>query len=446
MTAAGEPLRDCEVVSYLLNGLNSEYESFVISVTTKATLISSAELFNLNQTRINNFRNHPLFIHQYSCPLSEVRTQCSNLLFRTSETQGKCREIMEYMYSTTILLLLLTIFLVLFDEISAKVPAIIVFGDSSVDAGNNNQIPTIARSNFEPYGRDFKGGKATGRFSNGRITTDFIAEAFGLKPIIPAYLDPSYNIADFATGVTFASAGTGYDNATSSVLSVIPLWKELEYYKDYQKKLRSYLGESEADKRISEALHVMSLGTNDFLENYYSFPGGRQSQFSVTRYEDYLIGIATNFIKALYGLGARKISLGGLPPMGCLPLERATNIMGGNGCNDRYNNVSMEFNEKLKKLTVELNKELSGIKLVFSNPYYVLLHIIKKPSSYGFEVTSVACCATGMFEMGYSCNRDDLFTCTDANKYVFWDAFHPTQKTNSIVSNYVVKKVLAEFL
>lgn len=47
MTAAGEPLRDSEVVSYLLNGLNSEFEAFVISVTTRATPISSAEPFNL---------------------------------------------------------------------------------------------------------------------------------------------------------------------------------------------------------------------------------------------------------------------------------------------------------------------------------------------------------------------------------------------------------------
>lgn len=102
----------------------------------------------------------------------------------------------------------------------AEVPAVIVFGDSSVDAGNNNFIPTIARSNFEPYGRDFEGGKPTGRFSNGRIPIDFISEALGIKPYVPAYLDPKYNISDFATGVTFASAATGYDNATSDVLVI----------------------------------------------------------------------------------------------------------------------------------------------------------------------------------------------------------------------------------
>ena len=113
--------------------------------------------------------------------------------------------------------------LILVAESRAKVPAVIVFGDSSVDAGNNNRISTVLKSNFEPYGRDFTGGRPTGRFSNGRIPPDFISEAFGLKPTVPAYLDPNYNISDFATGVCFASAGTGYDNQTSDVL-VSPHW------------------------------------------------------------------------------------------------------------------------------------------------------------------------------------------------------------------------------
>lgn len=99
-----------------------------------------------------------------------------------------------------------------------KFPAVIVFGDSSVDSGNNNKIATVLKSNFRPYGRDFYGGHPTGRFCNGRVPPDFISEALGIKPYVPAYLDPSYSIKDFATGVCFASAGTGYDNATSDVL------------------------------------------------------------------------------------------------------------------------------------------------------------------------------------------------------------------------------------
>ncbi|XP_014502571.1 GDSL esterase/lipase At2g04570 [Vigna radiata var. radiata] len=335
--------------------------------------------------------------------------------------------------------------LFLVGETVARVPSVIVFGDSSVDAGNNNFIPTIARSNFQPYGRDFEGGKATGRFCNGKIPTDFISESFGLRPYVPAYLDPKYNISDFANGVTFASAATGYDNATSDVLSVIPLWKQLEYYKGYQKNLSAYLGESKAKETITDALHLTSLGTNDFLENYYTMPG-RASQYTPQQYQIFLAGIAENFIRSLYELGARKISLGGLPPMGCLPLERTTNIAGGNDCVARFNNIALEFNDRLKNLTVKLNQELPGIKLVFSNPYYIMLNIIRKPELYGFESTSVACCATGMFEMGYACSRGQMFSCTDASKYVFWDSFHPTEKTNSIVAKYMVLRVLYQFL
>ncbi|CAK9184071.1 unnamed protein product [Ilex paraguariensis] len=341
--------------------------------------------------------------------------------------------------------LLITQILMLCGNSEAKIPAIIVFGDSSVDAGNNNQIPTIARSNFEPYGRDFLGGQPTGRFSNGRIPTDFISQAVGLKPTVPAYLDPAYSISDFALGVSFASAGSGYDNATSDVLSVIPLWKELEYYKDYQRKLRAFLGEQKAHETVTEALYVMSLGTNDFLENYYTLRD-RRSQFTVDQYQDFLIGIAGTFITNLYGLGARKISLGGLPPMGCLPLERATNFANGNECVESYNIVAMSFNDKLRGLVMKLNRELAGIKLVLSNPYYVLLHIIRKPAFYGFDMTAMGCCSTGMFEMGYTCNQYNPLTCTDANKFVFWDAFHPTEKTNKIISDHMVKTALFKFL
>ncbi|KAE8678191.1 GDSL esterase/lipase [Hibiscus syriacus] len=102
----------------------------------------------------------------------------------------------------------------------AKVPTIIVFEESSVDSRNNNVISTLLKSNFRPYGRDFYDGQPTGRFCNGRISPDFISAAFGLKPAIPTYLDPTYNIFDFATGVCFASTGTGYNNATSKVLAM----------------------------------------------------------------------------------------------------------------------------------------------------------------------------------------------------------------------------------
>lgn len=330
-------------------------------------------------------------------------------------------------------------------EARSNVTSIIVFGDSSVDTGNNNQISTIARSNFEPYGRDFPGGKPTGRFSNGRVATDFISEAFGIKPAVPPYLDPAYNISDFANGVCFASAATGYDNATSNVLDVIPLWKQLKYFQDYQKKLRQYLGSDKANSTLTEALYMISLGTNDFLENYYVL-SRRSSQYNIGQYESFLARIAESFVREIYNLGGRKISLGGIVPMGCMPLERSMNAMSGSGCVEEYNKVAKDFNGKLQALIPKLRAELSGMRLVFSNIYDVILQAIQQPSLYGFENVAVGCCATGMFEMGYLCDRYNPFTCKNATKYVFWDSFHPTERMNQIIAEHVMRTSLAEFV
>jgi hypothetical protein len=56
----------------------------------------------------------------------------------------------------------------------SKISAVFVFGDSIVDPGNNNNRITEARADFPPYGQDFPGGKATGRFSNGKVPGDML--------------------------------------------------------------------------------------------------------------------------------------------------------------------------------------------------------------------------------------------------------------------------------
>lgn len=158
----------------------------------------------------------------------------------------------------------------------------------------------------------------------------------------------------------------------------------MEYYKEYQKKLNAHVGDQRANTIISESVYLISMGTNDFLENYYTLPN-RRRQYSVNQYQDYLVGIAEWLVKQLYSLGARKVSLGGLPPMGCLPLERTTSYFTGNGntCNDDYNKVAIVFNWKLSGLVKRLNSELPGSKIVLSNPYAIFLHIVRKPSAYG---------------------------------------------------------------
>lgn len=55
-----------------------------------------------------------------------------------------------------------------------KVPANFVFGDSLVDAGNNNYLVTLSKANYDPNGIDF--GSPTGRFTNGRTIVDIVCK------------------------------------------------------------------------------------------------------------------------------------------------------------------------------------------------------------------------------------------------------------------------------
>ncbi|KAF3338618.1 GDSL esterase/lipase [Carex littledalei] len=330
-------------------------------------------------------------------------------------------------------------------ETEAKVPALIVFGDSTVDAGNNNVLPTALKANFPPYGRDFMDTrKPTGRFSNGRVATDFYSEMYGLRSFVPAYLDPEYGIEDFAVGVCFASAGTGIDPATARVVSVIPLLKQVELFDEYQARLEGYLGAEMAKKTISEGVYVISIGTNDFIENYYAFSTPRVLEFTPERYVQFLIDLAREFIVQIYMLGARKIGFTGLSGMGCLPFERNRNPMWGSPCIETYNNIAIDFNSKLQQMTDELNNALPDLQLRVAHLYDFVANIIQNPSLYGFEEAQYGCCGTGTYELGYLCNEYTP-ACTDASKYVFWDAVHPTEKTSMIVAEYLMNTTFSEF-
>ncbi|KAK9089782.1 hypothetical protein Scep_028864 [Stephania cephalantha] len=359
-----------------------------------------------------------------------------------------CSSSWQIIHPKLVLLLLLPLLVYFGNKTEAhykNIPAVIVFGDSTVDAGNNNFIDTIAKGNFAPYGRDFDGGnKPTGRFCNGRLSTDFISDALGIKPFVPAYLDPAYSIEDFATGVTFASASTGYDNLTAQVLNVIPLWKQLEFFKEYKKRLEIYGGIATAQTIIQEAIFVISIGTNDFIVNYYVFPE-RSNQFTVEEYENFLLSISENFMLEIYKLGARKISLVGVPPIGCLPIVRTVfNLKFGRACREDLNEMSRSFNRKTRDLVSKLRREVKGLKLAFNDPYGLILSVVKHPHSYGIDIVAEGCCGTGVLELGFLCPKSNECSCPDANKYAFWDSVHPTEKLYRIIVDYTLNTTLRE--
>lgn len=306
------------------------------------------------------------------------------------------------------------------NTIIPKSPAILVFGDSTVDTGNNNYILTPFRGNHPPYGLDFPGRIPTGRFSNGKLVPDMLASIAGLKGTIPPFLEPNLSDEELLTGVSFASAGSGYDELTTSLSRVIPMSKQPGYFREYIKRVEGSVGKEEVPRFLSRALVLVSAGTNDFIFNYYDIPT-RRIQFSIGHYQDFLQNKLQNVVEVkktlclfnyselnlimhflwiftnknlqeLYHLGCRKMMISGLPPIGCLPIQMTAKSPILRSCSRTENADAQSYNNKLQKLLQRIEAQLPGSKILYVDSYNPLMDMINNPQKYGnFSKCSYIC-------------------------------------------------------
>lgn len=326
-------------------------------------------------------------------------------------------------------------------QLAAKnnVTCLLVFGDSSVDSGNNNALNTTMKSNFPPYGKDFFGKRPTGRFTNGRLATDFVAEAIGYRKVIPPFLDPNLKPEDLPYGVSFASAATGFDDYTAEVSNVLSVSKQLEYFAHYKIHLRKLVGEARAEFIVRNALYLVSMGTNDFLQNYFLEPT-RPKQFSLQQYENFLLNRFTRDIEAMHRLGARRLIVVGVLPLGCVPLMKT--IRNQNTCVESLNSVAYTFNAKISQRLDSLKKKL-GLQVASVDVYGMIQRAVANPKKYGFVEGSKGCVGTGTIEYGDLCKGES--TCSDPNQYVFWDSVHPTEKMYKLIADEAIEAVVNVF-
>ncbi|KAG6533902.1 GDSL esterase/lipase At5g42170-like [Zingiber officinale] len=347
------------------------------------------------------------------------------------------------MYQTNYVLpsiIVVILFLILFripitiSQERPPIPAVLVFGDSIVDPGNNNMLITPARANFPPYGRDFPGHEPTGRFSNGRIPPDIIVSLLRIKDLLPPYRAPDLENQELLTGVSFASAASGFDNLTATVPKVFSLWDQLEMYKEYKRKLIAIAGEAAADAIIRESAHAIFSGNNDILTTYF-FTTIRQRTFDLPSYINYLVNAAGSFVNELYKLGARRIVVAGVPPLGCVPAARTVGGGENRDCVETYNQAATLFNLELSRSLEQLNVDLFGARIIYLNIYDTVMDLIQHGSDYGFEETTRGCCGTGELEASIFCNEFSPCTCpeSETHKYLFWDGFHPTERAFRII-------------
>ncbi|XP_027191797.1 GDSL esterase/lipase At4g16230-like isoform X2 [Cicer arietinum] len=300
-----------------------------------------------------------------------------------------------YLSKTLILGIMFRICMVLLSfkiSISYDIQASFIFGDSLLDVGNNNYISSLAKANHYPYGIDF--GMPTGRFCNGRTVLDVIEQELRLG-FSPPYLSPTTSGSVILKGVNYASAAAGILNYSGHIFGGrINFDAQIDNFANTREEIINKIGVPATLNLLKNALFTVAFGSNDFLDNYLTPPISVPEMELLSPKSFVVIMISTFRVQLtrLFNLGARKMVVVNVGPIGCIPFMRDFNPQAGNKCVTFPNQLAQLFNTQLKRLIEELRNNLEGSLVVYADVYHIMEDIIMNYNKYGFENPNSACC------------------------------------------------------
>ncbi|XP_075657050.1 GDSL esterase/lipase At3g27950-like [Castanea sativa] len=335
------------------------------------------------------------------------------------------------------------------------IPAIYNFGDSNSDTGS---VSAAFSRLPPPYGDTFS-GKPSGRYSDGRLIIDFIAEKLGL-PFLSAYLDsikPNFRHgANFgASGSTIQPADAKLFGAGFNPLSLNIQLLQFEQFKDRTKEAFNQDKSSWIKNNLprpedySKALYTLDSGQNDL-----HFGLVQTTEEQVRASIPNIIDMFAVAVKKLYQEGARTFWIHNTGPIGCLPFFAVWNRpkhfkADQNGCIKSYNQLAQEFNKQLKDKVFQLRTQLHHAVLIYVDIYTAKYTLISEAEKQGFVSPLGYCCG----HLGVAAcwqtsivNGTEVFaaSCSDPSKHISWDGVHYTEAANKWVANHIVDGSLSD--
>ncbi|XP_029119638.1 GDSL esterase/lipase At1g28570 [Elaeis guineensis] len=324
--------------------------------------------------------------------------------------------------------------------------SIFSFGDSLADTGNLLHYLGDDAGPFAhlPYGETYF-HNATGRFSDGRLIIDFIAQSLGL-PLVPPYLAGT-NAQDFRYGANFAVAGaTALDNDFFRAKGLNVTWSEYSLVVQFNwfKQLLPSLCSTDSDCKgiISNSLFLVGeIGWND---HGYSFNEGRTAD-EIRTFIPNIIEVISSVIDDLIKLGAKTLVVPGIFPSGCVPVyltwmqsEIVEDYDPDTGCIKWVNEFSAYHNQLLQNELDRIRRLHPHVTIIYADYYEALMSVFRSPEKFGFKKAPLdACCGGGgPYNVNFSlpCGGPMATVCKDPSKFVFWDDAHPTEAATEIVA------------
>ncbi|XP_057777856.1 GDSL esterase/lipase At5g03610-like [Salvia miltiorrhiza] len=289
-----------------------------------------------------------------------------------------------------------------------------VFGDSYADTGNIRK--SLGNSWNEPYGTTFP-GKPAGRFSDGRILTDYLAKFLGVKSPL-AYEWMELGGKKLQNGLNFAYGGSGVFNTLGDLLpnmsTQIGFFDKLMHDSVYTKW------------DLKSSVVLVCLSGND----YGAFLAQGGTMQDLEKFIPRVVKQLGANLKRLQEMGATKVAVTSLQPLGCLP--RSTVDSSFQRCNTTQNEAVAYHNLLLQQALAELNNKTSTFFLIdlYTSFTTVLNQRRDYQGNFRFQTPLKPCCAgiDGYFCGGVDEKGTKMYTvCSDPKSAFFWDSSHPTE-------------------
>ncbi|KAJ7551731.1 hypothetical protein O6H91_06G026200 [Diphasiastrum complanatum] len=259
----------------------------------------------------------------------------------------------------------------------------------------------------------------SGRYSNGRLLTDFVAKAMGNKSTKPYRLYTRSSRGLHKTvkyGLNFAVAGSGVFEAYNPLNFSVQVDQLKSVLQTIPPKLLS----------LQHTLVLVSINGNDY--GYFLATNGSFKELPV--YVARVVSEIIRNIQRLYGLGLRRFVLGNLGTLECLPDE--TDKVAYKSCVPTYHPM-IQYHNRL--LAQELNTTFAALKgadFFMLDQYRAFSTVIANPSPFGIKHRLQPCCAPKPGTNG-SCGQADVNgeplydVCSNPETHLFWDEGHPSQ-------------------
>ncbi|GLJ25803.1 hypothetical protein SUGI_0494060 [Cryptomeria japonica] len=303
--------------------------------------------------------------------------------------------------------------------IADKAQAFFVFGDSYADTGNGNPYnQSVNQSWRRPYGFTWPGYPA-GRFSSGKIQTDFWGDILGLPSPIAYELRRSHdcntNANKIRQGVNFAVGGSGIFES----LGFPTLAQQVEQFKGLIRESLVVFG----FRKLCRSVVLISVSGNDYIAYISSRNGSTEGLIDLV--EPVVNGIIDG-VEELYEVGLRNFAVSNIGRFGCEPQ------IGKTSCSSNFDDLLALHTRLLREGVQILRSNHKHLSIIITDLVSATNYVFSNPQQFGFVDLFVPCCAqkggTNLCAEVDQVGKPLYEVCSNVDRKFFWDFVHPTQR------------------